>query len=308
MTLADLASYRAIWREPLVGTYRGHQVIAMPPPTAGGIFALEVLNLMEGFDVKAMGHSSADHLHLFAEAQKIAWADRSRYVADPDFVPVPSAELTSKEYASQRRLEIDGDEAKCFGAREPAATGHTTHVSVVDRHGNAVAVTCTLNGGFGSAVVAPGTGFLLNNEMLDFSDPATEPGTVNHVEPGKRPRSSMSPTVVAKGDRAVLVAGAGGGTLIPMSVVLAISNVVDFGMDVARAVDAARLQEHACSDMSLEDGRVLPEVQEELARRGHNLIRQGEYFNLPVVEAAADEGLRRAAVSDPRDDRGAKGQ
>jgi gamma-glutamyltranspeptidase/glutathione hydrolase len=308
ITLADLAAYRAVWREPVVGRYRGHEVIGMPPPSGGGIFTIEVLNLVEGDDLRSMGHSSADHLHLLAEAQKIAWADRNRYAADPDFVSVPTARLTSKEYARTRRAEISRTEAKCFGAAETEEPSHTTHVSVVDREGNAVAVTCSLNEAFGSAVVAPGTGFPLNNHMGDFTDPLLEPGTVNHVEPGKRPRSSMSPTIVVEDGRAVLVAGGAGGTRIPMAVVLAVSNVVDFEMDVARAVDAARLDEPVCNGMVLEESRVLPEVRTELENRGHELTLRGEYDGLPHVELAADEGRQRAAASDPREDRGAKGQ
>lgn len=326
MTAADLANYRPIWRAPLTGNYRGHQVIAMPPPTAGGIFTLEILNLLEGYGLgTSIRHSSADHFHLASEAQKLAWADRNAYVADPDFASVPTATLTSKKYAAARRSEIDLATAKDYppGSVESAspsqegagaaAAGHTTHVSVIDRKGNAVAVTCSLNYGFGSAVVASGTGFLLNNQLLDFGSP----GTANEAEGGKRPRSSMSPTIVVKDRTPVLVTGGAGGTFIPMGVVHSILNVVDFGMDIAHAVDAPRSQEFSLAggaegcQLCLEDGRVAPEVIEELQARGHSVAVRGEYSpSLPHVGSAGIDpttGLR-LVVSDPREEWGAAAQ
>ena len=163
MTRSDLRGYRAKWRRPLVGSFRGRGIVAMPPPTSGGIAVLEMLNILEGFDLKGMGQSSADALHLIAESQKLAWSDRNTYVGDPDFVNVPTGTLISKDYADRRRGLIDGSHAGAFGPGVGPYGGSTTHISVIDRRGNTVAVTCTIEQEFGSAVVAPGTGFLLNN-------------------------------------------------------------------------------------------------------------------------------------------------
>ena len=310
MTAEDLASYQAIWREPLIGSYRGRHIVAMPPPTAGGIVTLETLNILEGYPLgRTIAHSSADHLHLLAEAHKIAWADRTAYVADPKFTDVPATVLTSKKYAAARRAEIDPNQAQDYAPGTiSGSAGQTTHVSVIDRHGDAVAVTCSMNWGFGSAVVAPGTGFLLNNHMLDFEEDAA---SVNAAEGGKRPRSSMSPTIVLEHGEPVLVTGAAGGTYIPMGVISSISNVVDYGMDVAGAVDAARVFSFDCCAMELEDGRVPPADQAELVARGHDaIVSVGEYNLAPLVQAVGTNLRtgRRLAASDPREDRGAVGQ
>src|SRR3954471_14197306 len=206
MTMADLGAYQAKCGEPLAGSYRGRDVIAMPPPTSGGVATLEMLNLLEGFNLPAAGQSSADELHFIGESEKIAWADRNRWLADPDKVTVPAAGLVSKAYAAKRRAEIDPGRAKSYsagrpdgapqGARAPGGDanprGSTTSLSVIDAAGNAVALAWTIEQTFGSAAVAPGTGCLLNNELTDFSGP----GTANEPGPGKRPRSSISPTIV----------------------------------------------------------------------------------------------------------------
>ncbi|CAN5704601.1 gamma-glutamyltransferase [soil metagenome] len=327
MRLRDLAGYDSKWRAPLTGTYRGHKVIAMPPPTSGGVATLEMLNILEGFDVASFGHSSADHFHFLSEAQKIAWADRNEYVADPDFVNVPTRALTSKSYAAKRRREISGERAKKyepgnFGNAVSASTdaqgGTTTHLSFIDQWGNAVAVTCTIEQSFGSGVVAPGTGFLLNNEMTDFGDP----GTANEPEGGKRPRSSMSPTIVAHEGEPVLVTGGAGGPLIIMGVLHAIVNYVDFDMDIAHAVDAERSDAQLAVTepgfpLLLEDGRVPAAVENELESRGHELVTlegiyepEDEYAVLPRIQAAGVDPAsgQRLGVSDPRAENGTLGQ
>lgn len=318
MTRADLASYRAKWRTPLMGTYRGRQIVAMPPPTSGGIAILEMLNLLEGYPMRSFGHSSADHFHFMAESQKIAFADRGEYVADPDFVNVPTQRLIGKSYADRRRDEIKRFRAQesyppgSFGRggeRERGSRnrqGSTSHLSVIDRWGNAVAVTCTIEQEFGSAVVAPGTGFLLNNELTDFEDP----GTANQAEGGKRPRSSMSPTIVAQDGRPVLVTGGAGGIRIIMGVLHAIVNRIDYRMDVAHAIDAERIDALQGLPLEIEDARVSPAAQTELQRRGHQLLRRGEYSLRPKVQGAATNlGTgRRAASSDSRSDFGSAGQ
>jgi gamma-glutamyltranspeptidase/glutathione hydrolase len=310
MTKEDLASYLPVWREPLVGAYRGYQILAVPPPTSGGIAVIQILNILEGFDLASEGPSSGDTLHLLAEAQKLAFADRDKYVADPDFVDVPVAQLTDKHYAESRRAEIDPGKAGFYKpgnlkeAEQPSGTnsnteGSTTHLSVIDTTGNAVALTCTIEQAFGSAVVAEDTGILLNNELTDFSGP----GTANEPEPGKRPRSSISPTIVAREGKPVLVVGGAGGPQIIMGSLLAVVNTVDFGLDPARAIDAERLDSQSGSKMTLEQGRVAPQAQAELIARGHTIERrEGEYAKLPRVQAAGidPETRERLAATDPR--------
>jgi gamma-glutamyltranspeptidase / glutathione hydrolase len=328
MTLRDLARYEALWRSPLEGAYRDHGIVAMPPPTSGGIAILEMLNILEGFDVASFGHGSADHFHFLAEAQKIAWADRNEYVADPAYARVPTRALISKSYAAKRRKEIKRDRAKKYapgrlgsparaGSRDPAG-GTTTHISIIDKWGNAVAVTCTIEQSFGSAVVAPGTGFLLNNEMTDFGDP----GTANEAEGGKRPRSSMSPTIVVRRGQPVLVTGGAGGSLIIMGVLHSIVNVIDFDMDIAHAVDAQRDDAQLTVTepgfpLLLEDGRVPQRVERELTERGHDIITlaptftaEDEYALLPRVEVAGIDPAtgETLGVSDPRTENGTLGQ
>jgi gamma-glutamyltranspeptidase/glutathione hydrolase len=305
LSAADLAAYEAKWREPLSGSYRNHQLVAMPPPTSGGITTIETLNLLEGFDLDGFGQLSADHLHVLAEAQKIAWADRRRYIGDPDHVTVP-AFLTSKRYADSRRTDIDMDAARepQPGTAPTSVGSHTTHLSVIDGAGNAVAVTCTIEQVFGSGVVAQGTGFLLNNQLTDFDPPNS--GSPNEPAPGKRPRSSMSPTIVVRQGRPVLAVGGAGGSRIIMGTVQVISNVIDFGLDVAAAIDEPRLDARCPADevgptVCIEDARIAPDVLAELERRGHRLSRQGEYGPTPIMNAAAMTGRRAfAAASEPR--------
>jgi gamma-glutamyltranspeptidase/glutathione hydrolase len=292
-------------------------VVTVPPPSSGGTTLLEILNILSGFDVRGLGAPSADGLHVLAEAQKLAWADRNAYVADPDRIPVPAG-LISPRYAAQRRAQIDLGRAQAYGpgklarSARPRASGadanphaSTTHVSIIDRRGNAIALTCTIEQEFGSAVVAPGTGFLLNNELTDFSDP----GTANQPGPGKRPRSSMAPTIVLRGRTPVLVVGAAGGARIIMGIAQTVLNVVDFGRDIAHAVDAERIDDPT-GTMTIEDRRVAPDVIAALIARGHTLMRVGEYDARPRVQAAgiAVPGGLRSAVSDPRADNGSVAQ
>ncbi|MGH9008424.1 MAG: gamma-glutamyltransferase, partial [Acidimicrobiia bacterium] len=319
MTADDLASYRPIWREPLRGLYRGRTILAVPPPTAGGVIVLEVLNLLEGFPLgrdRAFRHSSADHLHVLAEAKKVAVADRNAYVADPAYVGVPTERLIAADYADIRRAGIDRDKAKDhspgqfpgFTPRPPGAAARpgasTHHISVVDAAGNAVAVTCSVEQRYGSAVVVPGTGILLNNQLTDFD----EPGSANEARPGKRPRSNMSPVIVVDGGRPALILGAPGGPRIPMGVATVISNVLDFGMDPALAVDVARLDAEKCCTVDLEQDRVPVSERQELIRRGNTIVDRKQYHPqfTPLVQVTGirPDG-RRFAVSDPRYDRGA---
>lgn len=327
MTAGDLAAYQPIWKNPLVATYRDHEIITMPPP-AGGMVALEILNILEGFqlnsnaldpsdpanDSTSWAHSSPNHLHTLAESQKIAWADREAYLADPAFANVPVEILTSQEYADQRRPEIDLYEAGEYlpwqGVNSPSGQEsglHTTHVSVIDCNRNAVAVTLSIQNVFGSGVVAPGAGFLLNDQMSDFS----VPGNVNQPEGGKRPRSSQTPAIVVRNDGLPeLVTGAGGGRMIILGVVQNIVNVVDFGLDIAHAVDAERIDARVCISgcdrvLFMEDERIYQAVEDELEMRGHTLQRgepgddsTHEYGYAPWVQAAGidpETGLGVAA-------------
>lgn len=334
MTLADLSGYKPVWRRPLVGSYRDDVLIAMPPPTSGGLATIEVLNLLEGYDLSAWGRSSADHLHHLVEAQKIAWADRNAFVADPDFVDVPVEMMTSKDYAAQRRAEIDRDHAaaeypagqpSAWQADDSAGGSDTTHVSVVDAAGNAVAVTCSIEKPFGSAVVAPGTGFLLNGQLGDFG----APGTANEPAGGKRPRSSISPTIVVRDGVPILVTGAAGGPAIPMAVVQQIIGVRDFGLSLAQAIDAERADARVCEAggplvVCLDYPRIGADVQLELTRRAHELGYPGCAIVLAVERRLCDPAYHpytqvqsagvhpgtgtRYAVSDPRGEWGSAGQ
>ncbi|MGH2699680.1 MAG: gamma-glutamyltransferase [Actinomycetota bacterium] len=322
MRRKDLKRYKSKWRKPVTGTYNDHRIIGMPPPTSGGVATIQMLNLLEGFDIEEAGQSSADHLHFTAEAQKIAFADRAAYLADSDFEDVPVKELISKRYADQRRDEIDPDVAKAY---EPGVfdvrkrdnddnpNGHTTHISVIDRRGNAVALTCTIEQEFGSAVVAPGTGFLLNNEMTDFG----APGTANEPEPFKRPRSSMSPTIVVRKGEPVLITGGAGGIRIIMGVLNAIVGLIDFDLGIGHALDAERVEAAGGVTgppfpLELEDGRVDEDVEVELEVRGHTITPndESEYLIRPRMNATGvdpDTG-RNLGVSDPRTDDGARAQ
>jgi gamma-glutamyltranspeptidase / glutathione hydrolase len=324
LTLADFAAYRPVWRDPIAGTYRGRLVLGVPPPTSGGVAIQEMLNILEGFDIKGAGQSSALADHLIAEAEKIAFADRGAYIGDPAFVRMPVEGLISKPYAALRRAEINTDRANTFqpggfpsAAAAPAAAAagagadtsrnsSTTHVSVIDRRGNAVSLTCTIEQEFGSAVIAPGTGFLLNNELTDFGDP----GTANQPAPRKRPRSSMSPEMVVQGGQPVLVTGGAGGARIIMGVLLQVVNTVDFGLDLAHAVDAERFDNLGTTSLNIEDARVAPEQLTALQARGHRLVREGEYGPRPRVQSAGIDRStgRRVAVSDSRTDNGSLAQ
>jgi gamma-glutamyltranspeptidase/glutathione hydrolase len=344
LTLADFAAYRPVWRTPLKASYRDRNVFAIPPPSSGGIATIEILNLLEGFPLNTNSfvlqgklrdfrQSSADHLHVLAEAQKLAWADRNKYVADPDFrydyngdgkfEAVPTKTLTSKEYANRRRSEINLDVAKF--SYKPGADGahHTNHLSVIDRYGNAIAVTTSVGSPFGSAVVAPGTGFLLTNQLEDFN--MKEPETANAAGPRKRPRSSNSPTIVLQNEKPVLVVGGAGGPTIPLGSVQAIVNTTDFLLNIAQAIDAERIEARGLgADLWIEAGedapggpRVAQAVLDELTSRGHTLdTDRSEYYFVPVVEAVGFNFLTglNEAVSDPRNEtddnpgEGAKGQ
>ena len=242
ITMQDLREYEIQDRVPVRGTYRGYEIVSAPPTSSGGTHIVQILNLLETFDVAALGFGTAAYIHLLSEVMKIACADRFEYMADPAFVRMPIAGLTSKEYARARRGDIDLARPAIHVAGAPAAyrgeSGNTTHFTVADDEGNVVAMTQTINELFGSKVTVPGTGLLLNNTMALF-DP--HPGKVNSVAPGKRMLSSMSPTVVLQDGRPFMALGTPGGMRIFPAVLQAIVNVIDFGMTLQEAVEAPRV-------------------------------------------------------------------
>jgi len=292
LTEADLADYRVRRRPALVGSYRGYEVFSFPPPSSGGVALLEILNVLEGFDLAARPLGSSASIHLIAEAMKLAFADRAVHLGDPDFVEIPVERLTSKEYAAEQRARINPPWFRrapwTWGRREHAirvkAPGQrhddagTTHLSTSDAWGNAVAITETINTPYGSGITVPGTGILLDNEMDDFSKKPFEPNAyglidtrgANAIAPGKRPLSSMTPTILRKDGRLFMVTGSPGGPRIISTTLLAILGVVDYGLDVKAAVSAPRFHHQWVPDVLAVEPSVAIDVVEGLRRRGHN--------------------------------------
>ena len=270
ITSDDLRDYRIHLREPVRGTYRGYEIVSAPPASSGGTAIVEMLNILEGFDVAGAGFGTAEGVHLLAESMKIAFADRFEYLGDPGFIDVPVAALTAKEYARSRRGEIDTGSARAYGYGNPSAYAgegaNTTHLTVADADGNVVSTTQTLNAAFGSRVTTPGTGMLLNNTMNIF-DP--HPGNSNSVAPGKRMVSSMAPTIVMKDGRPFMALGTPGATRIFPSVLQAIVNVIDHGMTLQEAVEAPRVWTQGQS-LEVERG-IAPRVRERLQAMGHDV-------------------------------------
>jgi gamma-glutamyltranspeptidase/glutathione hydrolase len=270
ITMADLEGYRVYERMPVRGTYRGYEIVSMAPASSGGTHIIQMLNILEGFDLGGLGFGTADTVHLIAEAMKIAFADRFRYMADPETTNVPVDWLTSKAYAAERRAQIDPARAQTYSAAPlPDGEGRsTTHCCAMDDEGNVVSTTQTLNNGFGSKVTVPGTGMLLNN-CMHLMDP--NPGRTNSIAPGKRILSSMSPTIVLKDGQPFMAIGTPGGVRIFGSVMQAIINVIDHGMTLQEAVEAPRLWDRGPT-LELETGFAdLPVLRAELERRGHTI-------------------------------------
>lgn len=313
ITHEDLRRYRAIWRDPIDFEYRGHRVLSMPPPSSGGITLALIANMIEGYDLGALGWNSPGTLHLLAEVMRRAFADRNHFLGDPDFVEIPLAMLVSREYAAERRADISPTMATpseavapgvLAGVREPE---HTTHFGVVDAAGNAVALTTTINELYGSAVTVAGAGFLLNDEMDDFTSKPGAPnlfglvqGEANRIEPGKRMLSAMTPVIVLDpAGQPLLVSGARGGPRIITAVFQVLSNVVDHGMDVAAAVYAPRVHhQHLPDVLYFEAGGLSPTQVQALEALGHTVQpRDGYIGNAPSL-------LRRGGawtgVADPR--------
>ncbi|MCR6733683.1 MAG: gamma-glutamyltransferase [Afipia sp.] len=283
ITREDLKAYQPILRAPVRGSYRGYDIVSMPLPSSGGAVLIETLNILEGYKLREMGSGSVDALHVSIEAMKRAYADRARYLGDPAFVSAPMRQLISKDYAARQRASIDMEKATpwtdALSATPPREGSNTTHFSVVDKDGNAVSNTYTLNFSYGLGMVADGTGVLLNNELDDFT---AAPGASNAYglvgfeanlpSPGKRPLSSMSPTIVLKDDKPVLVTGSPGGSRIISAVLQVIVNTIDFDMNVAAAVSAPRLHHQWLPDeVRVEHG--FPEATlAALRAKGHRVI------------------------------------
>ncbi|MGP4863505.1 gamma-glutamyltransferase [Psychrobacter sp. T6-5] len=283
MSLQDLADYEAIARVPVKGDYRGYEIVSMPPPSSGGIHIIEILNILEGYPLKDYGQNSAQTIHLMAEAMQLAYADRAEYLGDSDFIDVPASGLTSQAYADKLRTLIDPNKATPASTIKannplPYESDQTTHFSIVDKDGNAIANTYTLNFSYGTGLVADGTGILLNNEMDDFSAKPGVPngygligGDANAVEANKRPLSSMSPTLVFKDSKPYIVTGSPGGSRIITTVTQIISNVIDHDMNIAEATHAPRIHDQWLPDEIRVEKALNIDTVKKLESMGHTV-------------------------------------
>ena len=310
ITLEDLKDYRPEVRTPVHGTYRGYDIFSMSPPSSGGTHIVQILNILEGFPMADFGHNSADAIHYMAEAMKLAYADRSKYLGDTDYVDVPLEGLTSKGYAEELRKTINPEKARPASEIKPGQPAawespETTHFSVVDKWGNAVSNTYTINFSYGSGITVEGAGFLLNNEMDDFSAKPGVPnaygligGEANKVEPGKRMLSSMSPTIVKKNGRNVLVTGSPGGSRIITTTLQVILNVIDHGMNIQTAVSMPRMHHQWLPDeIRIEQG-ISPDTIRLLEERGHTVVRGSAMGAIQSIMVGKDGTLYGGA--DPR--------
>ena len=311
----DLDGYQAKWREPLRGRYRDYEVISMPPPSSGGVALLQMLQMLEPVDLAQQGYHTPIATHYITEAERRVYADRATYLGDPDFGSVPVRKLLDLDYNRQRAATLR-PRGRATASADVAAgkdlpgyeSRETTHYSIVDAFGNAVSCTTTLNGAYGSKVVVPGAGFLLNNEMDDFSAKAGVPnayglvgGSANAIAPGKRMLSSMTPTILTRGGKLALVVGTPGGSTIITSVLQAILGVVDYGLNAQQAVAAPRLHHQWLPDeIKVEAGALLPAAQDTLRARGYSLKASEPWGRLDIIRILPDGTLEGGA--DPRGD------
>lgn len=301
ITLEDLKNYQAVERKPLQGTFRDYTILTAPPPSTGGIGLLQMLNILEGSDYQKAGLGSAAATHYVAETMRRYYADRGEYLGDADFIRVPVSGLISKAYANERRRSIDLQKATPSsvirqGQPGPHESPETTHFSIVDAAGNAVALTYTINGGYGSGVTLPGLGFLLNNEMDDFTVKPGSPnmfglieGEANSIRPGKRPNSSMTPTMVLQKDQLLLVMGAPGGSRIPTGVLQVFLNVANFKLNIQDAIDQPRFHHQWQPDKLFLEPGFSPDTIELLRARGHTV--EPNTFGVSRVEAIQVEAI-----------------
>ncbi len=311
ITLDDLKNYKAVERTPLTGKYRNYTVITAPPPSAGGLGILQMLAMLEGTGYEKGGFGSASALHYEAEVMRRFYADRNQYLGDPDFVKNPIAGLLDPAYIAARRGSIDPAHAtpsSAVGPGKPAGaeSSETTHFDVVDEQGNAVSVTFTLNGGYGNGITVPGLGFLLNNEMDDFTSKPGVPnlfglvqGEANTIAPGKRPVSSMAPTIVLRDGKLFAVLGGPGGSRIPSAILQAFLAVVDFGMSPQDAVDAPRIHHQWLPDRITMERGISPDTLDLLKARGHDVRYEAGPVTAEVEMIVIDGGWLQGA-GDPR--------
>ena len=296
ISLEDLHRYAAITREPIIGEYRGYQIISMGPSSSGGVALVQLLNVLENYDMKSFGHNSVEAINRMVEVMKYVYADRAEYLGDPDFIDVPVNWLISKEYAALIRDKIVESKPTPsteinHGAAPKTEGKHTTHFTVVDKWGNAVAVTTTINSPFGSQCVVDGAGFLLNNEMDDFS---VKPGTpnqygligseANSIKGAKRMLSSMTPTIVAKNGKFIMTVGTPGGSTIITTVLQAIMNVIDYGMNIADAVKSSRVHHQWLPDeITYEKDGIAPDVLKRLRLMGYEMKEIGQSGRVEAI-------------------------
>jgi len=318
ITHADLQNYEPVWREPVHGAYRGYDIWSMPAPSSGGVLLVQMLNMLEPYALNELGWGSKETLHLMIEAQRRAYADRAEFLGDPDFVEVPSAMLTSKAYALTRFSSFDPAQASLSeniaAGPWPEESPQTTHYSVMDNQGNGVSVTTTLNRSYGNKIVVPGAGFLLNNEMDDFSSKPDAPNSygligreANEIQPGKRMLSSMTPTVVSKDGVPVLLTGSPGGSTIINTVFQVVLNFIDHGMSVEQAVASPRIHHQWLPDVvRYENGAMTEAVEAELESMGHQGLN-GSPFPIGDANSISSRNGLIEGVSDPRNEGGVAG-
>ena len=319
ITEEDLAAYAAREREPIRGTYRGYEIVSMPPPSSGGVGIVQMLNILEGFDLAEMGHNSADYLHVLTETMRRAYSDRAEHLGDPDFnESMPLDRLTDKDYAADLRASIDMTH-KSESSPELFAQAYeseeTTHFSVVDADGNMTSMTYTLEFGYGSAIVVDGGGYLLNNELGDFNavpgvtDERGQIGTApNLVAPEKRPLSSMSPTIVAQDGKPVFAIGSPGGKTIINTTMQVILNVIDHGFNIAQAIEAGRIHHQWLPDFtSIESNSLSADTLESFQARGHQIRERGSQGAAMGVYYDREQNLFLGASDSRRGDGGAVG-
>lgn len=312
ITRNDLRLYQPKLRKPVKGTFKGFDIYSMGPPSSGGIALLETLNILEPYPLAEYGHNSSQSLHLISEAMRRAFADRAEFLGDADFVKVPTEELIDKSYAANRRKTIDSLQAgksDFIGHGKPLdpESMQTTHYSVIDKDGNAVAVTTTLNGSYGSGITIKGGGFLLNNEMDDFSSKPGSPnmfrliqGEANAIAPGKRPLSAMTPVIVTREGKNYLVMGSPGGPTIINTVLQVLLNIIDYGMNIQEAIDAPRIHHQWKPDkLRVERYGIAADVIQALLAKGHQIEFVQAIGDVQGIAVEIESGVRLGA-SDPR--------